>query len=411
MKIFDHYRGLSKGVYIIALSKLVQTMGAFIWPLFTLILSIKVGMEPGLITVFVAAGMFIGVISALVGGVLADKVGSKNTIVIGTSFAISSYIPIMFFEPGMITAFLLMAGMMFFGITGPAHEALMANVTNTDERESAYSLHYLALNIGIIIGPAVGGLLLTNHFNLFIGLDVLTTFLGLLLMIFFVYEDRNKEHENVFEEEVDDSIWKIIKDRPVVIAYGLLGVFISFTYGQLNFTLPLYIKDLFGDAQGTQIYSLLYSFNGFVVVAFTAVITYFFRRRNAMNKMVIGFALYILTMYVLAFTFAVEVFFLMMFVFTLGEIIISVGASPIMSKLVPANILGKISGALTVFYMAGHLASTVLPGVMLERGYSFETVWLTVATVSLIGIVYFMVFRVKYGKRILEVDSLDKNRQ
>ncbi len=408
MKIFEHYRGLSRGIYIVSLSKLVQTMGAFIWPLFTLILTSKIGLNIGETTIYVTVGMILSGISSLAGGYFADHFGSKVTLVVGEALAIIAFGLIVFNDIGMITVYLLMAGMFFFSLTGPAHEALMANVTKTEERESAYSLHYLALNIGIIIGPSVGGLLLKDHFNLFIGLDVLTTFLGLMLILFFVHEDRNKETENELEAVVTDSIWKILKDRPVIIWYGLLVVFMSFTYGQLNFGLPLYLKSLFDNHEA--IYGFLYGFDGLVVVLFTSLLIYVLRKVSAMKKILIGFIMYVSMIFLLAYIEVVPLFFVMMFIFTVGEVIISVGSSPIMSKLVPANTLGKIAGAMTIFYMLGHLASTVVPGILLDQGMSFKGMWLSVGTISLIGLVYFYFFKRRFGAIIDSVDSLDKNR-
>ncbi len=406
--MFEHYKGLSRGIYIVSLSKLVQTMGAFIWPLFTLILTTKIGLDIAETAVYVTVGMVLSGISSLAGGYLADHFGSKVTLVVGELLAIIAFALVVFNDIGMITVYLLMAGMFFFSLTGPAHEALMANVTKTEERESAYSLHYLAMNIGIIIGPSVGGLLLKDHFSLFIGLDVLTTFLGLMLIFFFVHQNPNKEVENELEIEVTDSVLKILKDRPVIVWYGLLVVFVSFTYGQLNFALPLYLRSLFDNSE--TIYGFLYGFNGLVVVLFTSVLIYVLRRVSAMRKILIGFVMYVGTIFLLAYIEITPLFFVMMFIFTIGEVIISVGSSPIMSKLVPANILGKIAGAMTIFYMLGHLLSTVVPGILLDQGMSFRNMWLSVGIISAIGLVYFYFFKRKFGVIIDSVDSLDKNR-
>lgn len=426
MKILDHYKGLSRGVYIISASKLIQTLGAFIWPLFTLILANKIGLSAGVITIFMVFSMVGAVFSSLLGGYIADKIGPKKTILIFEIFAMLSFFSITLFDVGMITAYLLITGMMFFGIAGPAHEALMANVSKTEERESAFSLIYLAINLGVIVGPAVGGLLINNHFNLFITLDVVTTFIGWLLLMVFVKEEVKTDVMNELEEAIDEPLWKIIMKRPVILGFGVLSFFVAFTYGQLDFTLPLFIESLFTSSDNIfgflpqfmieffdssyKLFGILYSFNGLTVVLFTAVIVYFLRKISAMKKLLTGLILYILTLFAYAFIGTIPFLFLMMFVFTIGEIIISVGIGPILSKIVPTNILGKVSGGMAIFYLLGHLAATVIPGIMLDRGYEFKYIWLTVGFIGLFGLVYYFIFRAKFGSIIDKVDSFDKNR-
>ncbi|XMB86252.1 MFS transporter [Mycoplasmatota bacterium WC44] len=409
MKIFDQYKGLSKEVYIVCTSKLLQTMGAFIWPLFVLILQDKVKLTEGEITIYLVISMIVGLVSSLLGGLLSDKFGKKRTIVVFEFLAMISFLSIIFFDIGIITALLLMVGMFFFGLSGPSHEALLANVTKTEERESAYSLIYLALNLGVVIGPAVGAMLLENHFNLFITIDVLTTFTGWLLLVLFVKEKNVDVIVNEFEREAEGSLFRIILDRPVIIFYGILAFFTSFAYGQLDLTLPLYVNHLF--EEGVKIFGFLYSTNGLTVVLGTAFITYILRKKSALNKIFIGFTLYVFTFFVYSLTESLYIFFILMIIFTIGEIIISIGVAPILSKIVPTNILGRIAGAMTLFYMSGHMAATILTGSLIESGYSFRNIWLIVATVSLFGYVYFFFFKIKYGSIIDKVDSLDKNRQ
>jgi len=409
MKIFRQYGGLSREVYIIALSKLVQSVGAFIWPLFVLILKQKLFMSPGEVSAFLVVGMIVSLISSLAGGVIADKIGRKRTIVIFQFIGMLMYSLVVVFDIGFITAILLMAGMMFYGLTGPAHDALMANITKTEERETAYSLSYLLTNLGIVIGPAIGGLLLTNHFTLFILIDVFTSFLGWLLLLSFVKEKHDKQTINELEQEVKEPVLKIIKDRPVIIFYGLVGLFTSFSYGQLDFALPLYIDQLFGESSST-IFGFLFSFNGLVVVLFTSLITYILRRMKALRKMFYGFLVYTIVIFAYSVVDFTVGLFALMFIFTIAEIMLSIGSGPILSKIVPTNILGRVTGFLYFFYMGGHILAITIPGPLIDNGMSFKSVWLILGCLSSIGLIYFSFFIKRYGHIIDKVDEYDVNR-
>lgn len=408
MRLFDQYKHLSIGVYIVAFSRFINTLGAFIWPLFTLILTSKVGLSEGEIAAFVSASMVLGLLFTLLGGYLADHIGRKRVIVIFEFIAILFFLSVAFVPEGMWIAYMLLFGQLAFSVTGPAHDSLMANITRTEERESAFSLIYLSLNVGIIVGPAVGGLLLRDHFVLFILIDVFTTFISYLLLVFFIKEQPDKVQTNEMEETVDVSIFKIVKQRPVILFYGLLLVVTSFAYGQLDLTLPLYVTSLFDDFE--RIYGFLYSTNGLTVVIFTVIITYVFRHTRALDKMMIGLGIYILSNVLYAFNTSLVGLYAVMVVFTLGEIIMSIGAGPIMSRIVPENLIGRVSGAISVMYILGHVLATMLSGTLLELDYSFRGLWLIVAGITSLGMVYFIWFRTKFGHIINKADAFDQNR-
>ena len=44
LKLFDMYRGLRREMYILFYGRIVTNMGALIWPMLTLILTVKIGM-------------------------------------------------------------------------------------------------------------------------------------------------------------------------------------------------------------------------------------------------------------------------------------------------------------------------------------------------------------------------------
>jgi len=408
--MFEKYKSLSREVYVIALSKLVASMGAFIWPLFTLILTSKTNLDVGEISVYMTVMVFVNIAASITGGLLSDKIGRKIIIVIFELLGMLSYFMILFFPVGIATAVLLMAGMAFFGVAWPAHDALIANVTKTEERETAYGLGYMASNLGLVFGPAVGGFLIRDHFSTFIIIDVVTTFLGWLLLVTLVKEpNMTQEKENKLEEVTNKSVLQVVKERPVIIYYGLLLLVTSIIYGQIDFTLPLYFESLFDNFE--QNFGFIFSLNGLVVVLFTPVITHVFTKLKSMTKILIGIILYMMSMLMYS-QFSVLGFLLFsMFVFTIGEIFIQVGSAPVMSKLVPANMMARASSVIGIFYTIGHLIAINIPGYLLDNNYTFKFTWLVIVGVSLIGVLYLLWFSSAYKKTLNYIDDFEKNRK
>ena len=77
-RIINPYRGLSREIYILALGRMVNSAGSFIFPLLTLILTGKLGInktEAGYILTI--SGLF-QMFSGIIGGKLTDCFGRKK---------------------------------------------------------------------------------------------------------------------------------------------------------------------------------------------------------------------------------------------------------------------------------------------------------------------------------------------
>ena len=77
--IFSQYRGLSKSAYVFFIARLVTTMGAFIWPMLTLILTDKMGYSATTtVTIFVMISV-VFLPATILGGKLADKFSKSKS--------------------------------------------------------------------------------------------------------------------------------------------------------------------------------------------------------------------------------------------------------------------------------------------------------------------------------------------
>ena len=80
-KYFSMYTNLPKEIYVLAFGRIMTSMGALIWPMFTLIMSEKLGLSGETIGLYMMMiSMFMGPFY-LIGGKLADKYNKKHIIV------------------------------------------------------------------------------------------------------------------------------------------------------------------------------------------------------------------------------------------------------------------------------------------------------------------------------------------
>jgi MFS family permease len=413
--LFYQYKGLSRSVYVFFFARLVTTMGAFIWPLLTLILSRKMGYSATTIAVVSIGVMVLFMPAQILGGKLADKFDKKKIIIIFDLISVTFFITCAFIEPGnLMVALFILAGL-FANMEGPAFEALIAESTKPAEREKVYSLNYLGHNLGYVFGAAVGGLLFENYLNfafIFDGLTTITSTIMIITLVKVINVKELEEHEkNEYEdsEEVSIKPWDILKERKSVMIMLSIFFFSSFVYGQWGFALPLYLSSLF-DTKGASIFGFISSFNGFLVVILTPILTKVLSKFTEIPKIVLGIGLYSLSYLILINNSAIWVFFVMITFFTVGEIVTTLGGSPFISRRVPASHRGRVSSYIGICYMIGGTLGQFLTAYLIDR-VSFNAAF---SLLTLVGLIATAIASYNYRidkKQFPKLYVKDKNRE
>lgn len=382
------YRGLPREIYILFFARIINSIGTFVFPLLTLILSSKIGLSTAEAGNFTTLLIISQVPSLFIGGKLVDVFGRKKVIMIFQGLGALALLLCGFIKPSMTLAYMIIASSNLYAIAGPALEAVTADLTNPENRKSCYSLLYMGHNLGFAIGPVLGGLLLNNYLNLvFIG-DALTTFLSMLMFVFFIGEthpDKNNvkiEENRVLEQNYQGSVWSVLYKRPILVYFALIMFIYQFAYSQWGFALPLQMKDLFGDGPGSKYYGTIAGFNGLVVIIFTPLITKLTVKISSMRVIALGGILYALAFGMLGFVGALPFFYVSMFIMTLGEIMISINNSAFVANHTPASHRGRINSVLPLIYGAGFTFGPMIMGRLLTN-YSTTVGW------SIIGIFVF----------------------
>ena len=140
----------------------------------------------------------------------------------------------------------------------PGAMALLAAVADPGRRRAVFSLQRLAVNLGMSVGPALGGLIAHQSYAWVFRTDGLTTLAAALLLALFPF--RRAAPAASPAEGVHGSAWKNLNLARLL--FGFLLVLLVFT--QIEGALPLWVVQDLG--LGNPFFGLLFTVNTLAIV-------------------------------------------------------------------------------------------------------------------------------------------------
>ena len=400
---FKEYRGLRKEFYLLLLGRIVSSMGALVFSMLALILKNKLGFSPSGVADVLMYASWVYIPGTLIAGQLADRYNKKNLIMIfsllnATCETICAFIPL-----SIVTIGFHISGSLFALMQWPCYDALFADLSKTADRDRVYSLNYLGNNLGGIITPIIGGLLFKDHLALSFLITAISALLSTCLLFFFV-KDISKEKEDwslpSYQQENPSlrSLSDVFRANKLLFFYLFCLIIVDVVYSQFMFLLPLNLEQSFGE-QGATYYGFLMSLNSLTVALGTALLTGVLKHYVDIKKVIIGQFLIVGSLTAFIFTQDwLPGFFIMSFVFTLGEICSSLGQKPYLTKRVPASYRGRLISLslISVRLFLGPFNKLI---GWLMHSYSVITAWSVTGLVGVIGIISYLILTVYDARR------------
>jgi len=421
MKIINQYKGLRKENYILFIGRIVTNMGAMIYPVLTLILNQKMGMDAtGVAFVTVLSGIVV-LPSGIIGGMLADRYNKKNIIILCDLVSIAMFIICGCIPLTKITIGLLLVASGFQNMEDPVYTALIADITETKNREKASSLMYLGGNIGLIASPTIAGIL----FKRFLWLNFILSGVALAfstVLIFFKVRDispvEEQTKEAAYQEERQDSgLWSILNENRLILIYAISsGVFWAI-YAQYGYLMPLDLGRIHGE-DGAVIFGSVASINCIEVVLLTPLLTKLLAKitttgKNFLGQVLVlgGYVIFLITLGHIPF------YYVAITCFTLGEILATISAGPFVANRIPSSHRGRINGFITFLHNLFYGVVMFVLGVLYDN-FGNVTAWLFafsllgIAIIASIALIFWdkKAFPNLYGAKSDSTDFMNENK-
>ncbi|HEY8910883.1 MAG TPA: MFS transporter [Desulfosporosinus sp.] len=376
---FSPYKGMPKEIYVIFIARIINALGCFVMPLLTIILTQNIGLSKQMTGVYISLSGLLYLPAAMMGGKLADSIGRKKVIILFDGLAAMFYILAGFMEPSMPMIYVLMTAGACMVTAGPAHDALIADLTTPETRNGAYALSYMGWNIGFAVGPVMGGMLYKNHLPLvFIG-DAFTALIALSLIAIYIPETILRTREDItdssrwLEKREEGSIFTVLLKRPILIYFGIIMLGYNFAYAQWSFMLPMQTMQNF-TGMGAEYFGFIAGFNGLIVMLFTPIVAKIAEGMASIRRMVYGGLLYALGFGMMGVTHSLSFVFLWAFTFTIGEIILAISVTPFIVRHTPISHRGRMNSVVPMIFRLGDTLGPVGMGYALTY-VSMDTGW------------------------------------
>jgi MFS family permease len=388
-KIFTPYKGLPFGIYILFFATVVNNIGNFVGPFLTLFLTNKAGINVWLVGIIVAVNAGAGLLGSLIGGKLIDSIGRKKVFLFCSTISGIGYAVCAFCNQPLLVALLLVLSGFAGGFSQPVFGTITTDLTEGEQRKAAFSLHYMAINIGFSVGPLLAGFLYKNYLMWFFLGDALTTFLSVALVAFFISETKptkeqlKKAQSKSYESTETGGLLSALLKRPTLLAFSLIIIIYFTVFSQFTFGLSLQSEDVFG-ANGAAVFGSLMTINAILCSTVTVFVVALTRNIKPALTIAIGGVLYAVGFGMMFFINAYYMFVLSTAIWTIGEILVSTNTSVYLAEHTPISHRGRFNSVFPIIRKLGFIIGPMIGGFCIKLS-GIRSLWIVVALMALLG--------------------------
>ena len=182
----EAYGGLPRAAWLLALLELVNRCGTMVIFFLTLYMTRRLGftvVQAGSVMSAYGVGSMLG---TYLGGRLCDRIGAYHVQKLSLGVSAALLVLLQWPRGAWALAALLLALAAFSDALHPANAAATAQICTPELRPKGFALHRLAGNLGISVGPVVGGALAALDYKWLFWADGLTSLLACGLAFVFL---------------------------------------------------------------------------------------------------------------------------------------------------------------------------------------------------------------------------------
>jgi MFS family permease len=315
------------------------------------------------------------IVTSPISGRLCDRIGAVR--VMQWSLLVSGGLLLLL--PLTRNFFVITAGVFVWAVFNeafrPASLSIIGEAVAQEQRKSAFALNRLAVNLGMSIGPVIGGFLTQISYTAIFLVDGLTSILAGLFLVFAALQSVQTKGQEVETEAAPDFAARpkrILADFRLMF-FLLAMIPVTLVLFQTQAAMPLFLVSDLGIKE--TIYGSLMAINTLMIIFLEVPLTLAIERWPHRRALSLGSFLFALGFGALAIVTGIWSVGLTIVIWTVGEMILFPGASAYMAEIAPPDKRGAYNG---LYLMTFSLAFAVAPWLgteTLERLGS-KTLWI-----------------------------------
>jgi MFS family permease len=375
-------RGLPREIWILFAATLVNRCGTMVLPFLVLyltrVLAISVSHAALALTVYGIAAL----VTMPIAGRLTDRLGAL--FVMRCSLLLSGFVLFLFPLAHHFAAILAIT--FVFAILNesvrPPSLALISELVGPEQRKQAFALSRLAVNLGMSLGPAIGGILALYSFRFLFFADGATSVLAGLVLVFAWPGTRRAMASEPQWDDPEDLGREIEAEGPALLAaphpaadlrafrnrrmlYFLAALIpTQLVFFQLTSTVPLFLVRYLRLPES--FYGTVFTLNTLMIVALEVPLNNATAHWSHRRTLTLGAFLYAIGFGSFALARGAAGVFAAVAVWTFGEMILMPGSAAYAAEIAPAGKRGEYMGLYTMSFSFAFSAGPWLGAMLLE---------------------------------------------
>ncbi len=354
-------------------------LGTFVVPYLTLYLSQDRGLSLSVTGRIIAAGGVGLLVGNVAGGWIADRVGRKSALLLALAINAAGMV---FLGSGLPSAtaygLALALASVGAGMYTPAANAWIADLTDGPQRQLAYTVNYICINVGMGLGPLLGGVLAAASFHwLFVG-DVATT----AVCAAFIASARGQGRRVRSSPDAPTPAMKLSPNTLSVLAFCSASFFIIAPLMGLEYAVPLFVGTVLREP--LVLVGVVYTINASCILLLGLPLERAVAGRDPVLMMALAGLFWAMGLTVLAVGLSASALLLCTLLWTLGEMLGSVVVPTFVANRVDEKARGRFLAIPDAMRSLAAIVAPIALGLVWER-QGFGTVLGLLIATPLIG--------------------------
>jgi len=372
--------------WLMAFGMLISTLGSsMIWPFLMIYVSETLTVSLSVVTSLMTLNSITNLIFAFISGPVVDRLGRKWVMVI--SLAGNGVCYILMSMATNLPAFAIL--MALRGAFNPLYQvgtdAMMADMIPSQKRSDGYSILRMSSNLGIALGPAIGGFVASASYTMAFYLAAVGLVTYSLLLLFKAKETLPDQSGIEKLQERFGGYGQILRDKPF-IQFNLTFTLTTIAASMIWVLLAVYAKQNYGVPEN--LYGFIPATNAIMVVTLQLFVTRWTKQRKPIQMIALGAFFYGLAAFMIGFGTSFWAFWFAMVVMTTGELLMVPTATTLSANLAPADKRGRY---MSIHGMTWGVASGIGPltGGILSDSISPHAPWFAAGGSGFISIFFY----------------------